>query len=114
MWKVVALILILVVAGGLTVVAYKYPGGYKTLSRWLLFVCLGTFLLLLGYSYGHFRAQFKTGKTDANNGLPFTEHEMIYVVLGIVVFLQILRWLPELTKREGKNDAGKNEPPKST
>jgi len=104
MWKVIAVILILAVAGGLMIFAYKNPGGYRTLSKWLIYVCLGTFLLLLGYSYGHFKAQFKTGNMDANNGLPFTEHQMVYVVLCLVLFLQLLRWLPELTKRKGDAD----------
>lgn len=109
MWKVVVLILIFAAASGLVVLAYKRPNGYRAVSKWLLLVCLGIFLVLLGYGYGHFRAQFKTGKTDANNGLPFSEHAMVVVVLCIVVFLQLLRWLPELTKRERQPEEKKDK-----
>ena len=112
MWTIVTSILILAVASGLAALAFKRPGGYRVMSKWLILTCVGVFLVLLGYGYGHFRAQFKTGKADANNGLPFSEHQMVVVVLCLVVFLQLLRWLPELIKREGKNEADKNKPSK--
>jgi FtsH-binding integral membrane protein len=102
--------LILAAVSGLAFLAYKHPKEYKKLSTILIWATFGIIMLFDVFMCGYITGVF-CGSIEDNHS-----SWMIWVaVIGAitVVFLKCLTLLGLLAKADRKDDADKDEPPKS-